>query len=454
MTGRSCARPWRRCAAALGLLSLAAFAPSARGSDAPGSLPPHRPSASPTPTYAGVVASIFRAKCESCHRPGQVAPFSLQTYKQAVAWARDIKTYTQSRTMPPWKPVVGYGHFADEKELNLTDAERATIARWVDAGAPPGDPAKIPPPRHFASGWFLGEPDVVLTPDRPYHVAADGEDVYRNFIIPTNFPEGRYVTAAEIQPSNRSIVHHCILYVDAMGLTKMMKASDDGEPGYTSFGGPGFLPTGFLGGWAPGMNPHWTPEGVAMYLAKGAAIVLQVHYHKNGKPGTDLTRIGLHFARKPIDKRIHPMVLINPAIAIPPGESHFVAHATTLIPEDSHLVTMMPHMHFLGREMKIWATLPDGTEKPVIWVRNWDFNWQPTYYLNPQLALPAGSHLSLVAYYDNSTSNPYNPNRASPKLVTFGEATTDEMCTGFFQVTYDAEHLASRSAPPHAASMR
>ncbi len=399
------------------------------------------------PTYAHDVAPILRAKCENCHRPGEVAPFSLQTYTQASARATYIKRYTQNLQMPPWKPAPGYDEFQDAANRTLTDKERATLASWADAGAPLGNPKQIPPPPHFTQGWQLGEPDVILMPDRDYHLAADGDDVYRNFVIKTNFPEDRYVSAIEIRAGNRAVVHHVINFIDGYGASLKLDGKDkDGQPGYTSFGGPGFIPTGGLGGWAPGNDPHFLPEGVGTLLPKGAVVVMQVHYHKDGKPETDRTRIGLHFARGPIDKQIHSELLLNFFFRIPPGNPHYEVKAEMPIRDNVHVLAVTPHMHLLGREMKLWATLPDGTEKPLVWIKDWDFNWQATYFLKTPLPLPAGSKVHLLAYYDNSDKNLRNPNHAHPREVTWGEQTTDEMCVGFVALTKDKEHLAHNPA--------
>jgi len=400
------------------------------------------------PTYAHDVAPILRARCEGCHRPGEVAPFSLQTYQQASAWANDIKRYTQNRQMPPWKPAPGYDAFTDEASRYLTEKQIATLAKWADAGAPLGDPHQVPPPRKFTQGWQLGEPDVILTPTQDYHLAADGDDVYRNFILPANFTTDRYLSAVEVRPGNHAVVHHVLIYIDGLHAADKLEGKDhDGEPGWTSFGGPGFVPTGLLGGWAPGNDPHFLPPGVGNLLPKGANLVLQVHYHKDGKPETDRTRVGLHFARGPIDKRLSGTMVLNFWFKIPQGDPHYKVEAVTPVRDDVHVLAVTPHMHWLGREMKLWATLPDGTAKPLVWIKDWDFNWQASYFLQHPLALPKGSKVHLLAYYDNSANNPRNPNRKNLRQVTWGEQTTDEMCVAFVSFTRDHEHLAHKSVP-------
>ncbi len=404
------------------------------------------------PTYAHDIAPILRNKCEGCHRPGEVAPFSLQTYAQASAWAVDIKRYTQNGQMPPWKPVAHYGEFQDAPSRILTAAERASIAAWANAGAPAGNLAGAPPPRKFVSGWQLGEPDMVIQPSRSYHLAADGDDVYRNFVVKTNFTEDRYIRVVEVRPGNASVVHHVIAYVDAGANGSypsegLETKTTDGQPGYTSFGGPGFVPSGMMAGWAPGNAPMPLPEGVAIPVPKGARIALQVHYHKNGKPETDLTRLGIHFYRGTVNKTVTGGLALNFFFRIPPGDPHYKVEATMPITTDMHVYAVTPHMHLLGREIKVWATLPDQTERDLVWIKDWDFNWQNSYYLKSPIALPSGSKVHLTSYFDNSDQNPRNPNRGHLRSVGWGEQTTDEMCIAFIHATRDDEHLNIVSRP-------
>jgi len=406
------------------------------------------------PTYAREVAPILRAKCEGCHRPGEVAPFSLQNYQQASAWASDIKKYTQNRQMPPWKPEHGYGDFRDETRINLSDSERLTLAKWADASAPLGDVRQLPPPRKFISGWQLGTPDAIIQPEKEYHLAADGDDVYRHFVVKTNFTEDRYLSAVEVRPGNNAVVHHVICYVDSSpdadgkyASEKLEEKEHDGQPGYTAFGGPGFVPTGIMGGWAPGNDAQILPDGIGIFVPKGSRLAVEVHYHKDGKPETDLTRLGIHFCRSTVNKRISGMFALNFGFKIPPGAARHEVKAVSTVPEDSHILVVTPHMHLLGREMKIWAELPDGTEKPLVWVKDWDFNWQNSYFLKEPLAAPKGTKIHLVAYYDNSPDNTRNPNRNTPRTVGWGEQTTDEMCVAFISATHDAEHLNHTPAP-------
>ena len=404
------------------------------------------------PTWSGAVASILNSKCVSCHRTGEVAPFALQSFAQAHAWAGAIKTYTASGAMPPWKPADGYGTFKNVDQHTLSSEERATLAKWADAGAPEGNPALAPKPPHFTQGWQLGQPDLVLKPERAFHLAADGDDVYRNFVIDPHFTEDRWVSAVEIRAGNRSVVHHVINYIDTSGASDKLEAKQgDGQPGYVSFGGPGFLPAGMIGGWAPGNDPAFLPSGIAMHVPKGCRIVVQVHYHKDGKPEVDQTSVGLHFAKAPVTQAMRNMMVLNYMFQLPPGQSRYEVKSSTVVNQPIHAIAVTPHMHLLGREIKVWATLPDGTERPMVWIKDWDFNWQANYHFKTPMALPEGTRINLVAYYDNSAANERNPNRLHLKPVTWGEQTTDEMCLAFVAFTRDGEHIAPST---HTASTR
>ena len=397
-------------------------------------------------TYARDVAPILARSCETCHRAGQIGPMPLTSYVQAAAWRGDIKKWTQDRQMPPWKADPGYGDFQDSRRLSNHDV--ATLAKWADAGAPEGNPSDIPPPPHFRDGWPLGPPDLVLQPSRPYHLEADGSDIYRCYVIPTDFTHDRYVSAVDVQPGNRAVVHHCIAFIDGTGASANLDGHEK-EPGYTSFGGVGFTPTGSLGGWAPGITAHDLPAGVATEVPAGARIVLQVHYHKDGKPETDFSRIGLYFAKSEIQKTLHIIPIIH-GLQIPEGDSHYTVTTTSVpSPVAYHLLAVTPHMHLLGRAMKLTALKPDGTTVPLISISDWNFNWQATYFYKTPIAFPKGTRVTMTATYDNSSQNPRNPN-SPPKTVTWGEQTTDEMCIAFLHYTLDREHLAVRDSPPTA----
>lgn len=386
----------------------------------PGAAPPSEGNA----TYAEHVAQILNDHCVSCHRPGEVAPFSVTDYANAKKWAPMMEQAITDRRMPPWKAVHGFGEFKDENRL--TEVEIETIRRWVKAGAPRGDSDKEPVPPVFNPGWRLGTPDLELQPEKEYKLAAEGDDVYRHYVLKTDFKETRYVKAMDVKPGNKQVVHHVIAFIDERGVSHA-KDGQDGQPGYnTNGGGPGFLPNGSFGGWAPGVQVAETPPGSAFELRPGATIVLQVHYHKSGKPETDRTKVGLYFAKEKVDRVMEIAWMANPLFRIPAGAEAHPVRMNYPIPADATIYSVMPHMHLLGRTMKATAVFPDGTTRPLIFVDDWDFNWQLVYALKEPMKLPKGSHIRIEATYDNSIKNPFNPN-SPPKPIMWGEQTTDEM---------------------------
>ncbi len=386
------------------------------------------------PTFNKEIAPIVFKNCSSCHRPGEVAPFSLLTYADVKKRAAQIALVTQSHTMPPWK-ADSHGEFVNERRL--TADQISALKQWADAGAPQGTGAA--PAAPAADEGEMGKPDAYFQPSKAYTLGAEGRDVYRCFVIPTNYTEDRYISALEVKPGNRNIVHHVLVFLDTSGAARRLDGKDS-QPGYSTFGGVGFIPAGGLGGWAPGNMPHPLPAGVGNLLPKGSDIVLQVHYHKSGKEETDLTRIGLYFCKGPVDKRVRTSMVINPFLRIPAGDANYTINASLPVPADCTLLEVTPHMHLLGKSMKVTASLPDGSTKQVVNVPDWDFNWQTTYTFKEPMKLPAKSSLSLVAKYDNSTGNPRNPS-SPPKLTGWGEQTTDEMCIAFVGYTVDSEHL-------------
>jgi peroxiredoxin len=399
---------------------------------------PEAPEAVAHPTYAKDIAPIVQKNCQECHRKGQVAPFALETYEQARKRAADIAAVVDDRGMPPWKASPHFGlKFKDERTLPEKDI--ATIVAWAESGAPEGDPRDLPPPANFPDDWTLGKPDLVLDTGADFSVPASGDDIYRCFVVPTNTDKDQYVTAIEYQVGNRRVVHHILAYVDVSGEARKRDAADPG-PGYSCFAGPGEPVHGDLGGWAPGIQPSPLPDGVGRSLPKGADLIVQMHYHPSGKAEIDRTRIGLHFARNPIRQTLHWAAAVNPGLELPPGNPNVEIKASWPLPVDlvAHAVT--PHMHLLGRDIAMSVTFPDGRVQDLIKIDDWDFNWQYSYFFRKPLDLPKGSVLNVVSHYNNSSSNPRNPNKP-PKLVKWGEATTDEMCVGFIAVTKKGQDL-------------
>lgn len=387
-------------------------------------------------TYHREIARILQQNCQSCHRPEGVGPFSLLTYEQAVSWADDLKQFTADGTMPPWKPVAGHGEFNNERRMKPADI--ATIARWVDAGCVEGNPGDAPPARKFLNGWQLGEPNHVLTSSDPFAIPADGRDIYQCFVLPTDFDSDRYVTAVEVLPGNARVVHHVLVFVDTSERSTQLDADYPG-PGYaTSQGFPGFFPSGGLGGWAPGNTADFLPAGMAKVLPRGARVVIQVHYHPTGKAETDQTKIGLYFSKVPVVRAVRSIPVMPPGgrfsgMKLAAGDANAEVRATRVLERDLLAVAITPHMHLLGKDMKLTATLPDGTVKQLVYVKDWDFNWQESYQLRQPIDLPRGTRIDMVAHFDNSAANPRNPS-SPPRDVGWGEQTTDEMCIGFLEV--------------------
>jgi hypothetical protein len=412
----------------------------------------------PIPTYSREIVRVLQNNCQECHRAGGIGPFALDSYEQAVNWADDIRQFTADGTMPPWKPVDGFGDFKNRRAMSQED--KKLVARWVEADCPRGDERDLPQPREFTNTWRLGEPDLILEPAETYELAADGPDVYRCFVLPTDFDRNRYVAAIEVQPGNARVVHHVIAFLDTSGASERLDARDPG-PGYTtSQGFPGFFPGGGLGGWAPGNLSGRLPDGMAKILPAGARVVMQVHYHKSGKPESDRTRLGIYFAKPPVKRAVIALPVMPPGgplsgMTIPANAANHEVRGSLMVPIDTLAVSITPHMHLIGKDMKVTATLPNGTVVPMIHVTNWDFNWQEMYHYREPLELPKGTRIDVVAHFDNSSDNPRNPHRP-PQTIHWGEATTDEMCIAFIEVAAkrEAASEADLRLPTRTEAMR
>jgi hypothetical protein len=382
-----------------------------------------------TPTYNDDIAPILHRNCATCHRPGEVAPFSLLTYQDAAKRAKLIATVTSARVMPPWKAEPGYGDFKDARRLS--DEQIALLQQWASNGAPEGDPAHAPGPPAFPDGWQVGQPDRVLTLEKSFAVPADGPDQFRCFVMPMNLDHDVYVGASEFRPGNRRTVHHALVFMDPLGQGRKLAAgSPDGS--YSCFGSPGF-PAALIGGWAPGQVPVKPIPGYATALRKGTDLVLQIHYHPDGKPEEDRSSLGLIFSDPPSKGRA-VMIIASRKIDIAPGESHYVVKASMEVPADAQLLRITPHAHYLCKDMKVNARLPDGSVTPLIWIKDWDFNWQGSYTYAQPVKIPKGTVVELEYTYDNSERNVRNPAHP-PVRVTYGEETTNEMGLAFLAFT-------------------
>lgn len=388
----------------------------------------------PTPTEATLtfnrdIAPILNANCVVCHREGEVGPFTLTSYMDAAKRARQIARVVDTKLMPPWKASQVHGEF--EGQRTLTDREIETLKAWAATDRAEGDAADLPPLPTFASDWILGEPDLVLEMEEDFEVPAGGADIFRNFVIPYDIPEDKLVATVQFKPGDASVVHHSILYLDNTGKARTKDKAAEG-PGYSTFGGPGFVPSGSIGGWSPGKTPRPLPDGLGRKMQKGADLVMQIHYHPSGKATKDRSKVGIYFVDKPKNEAF-AIWTSSLDLDIPPGEEKYKATATYKLPAEVTLLSCIPHMHLLGQTMTATAYLPDGTSQLLIDVPQWDFNWQDEYMLADPLQLPAGTKLEVTASYDNSENNPTNPS-SPPQRVTFGEETTDEMLYCFFLV--------------------
>jgi hypothetical protein len=394
-----------------------------------------------TVTYHRDVAPILAANCLDCHRTGDVGPFALDTYDGAQRRAKMISLVCKERRMPPWFAETGPG-FRDERKL--TDRQIKVLKQWAEAGAPQGDPADaLPAPEVSEVRWRMGEPDLLVEMPVPYEIPAAGDDIYRYFVIPSELTEDKAIVAMDFRPGNPAVVHHCIAYMDRSGVARRIDEKSE-APGFSVFGetydaqGEWFEPNGLdttsqIAGWAPGTQPYRLPPGVGQHLGAGGDFVLEVHYHLNGKATTDQSALALYFADEPVERYSVGMVIGTENIDIPPGEPDYWRHAWMEVPVDVELIDVSPHMHYLGKSAEVSASLPDGSDKELIRINDWDFRWQGAYTYRAPVQLPAGSRIDAFFRFDNSAANPHNPS-VPPIRVTEGWRTTDEMCLFYFTV--------------------
>ena len=426
-----------------GLLAIACGARPAsepHALDAPAAVPPDGPV-----TFTRHVAPIVFEHCAPCHRPGGSGPFTLLSYDDVARRARQIAEVTTSRFMPPWLPETGFGEFVGERRL--TGAQIATLAAWAGSGAAEGDAANLPEPPAATDGWALGEPDLTVTLPAPYTLPADGPDVFRNLVMPLPVDETRWVRTVELRPGNPRFVHHAIMAVDDTTSSRRreeVETEQPGEPGFSGMEmGLAFMPDGHLMGWTPGMAPNSGIDGLAWRLDPGTDFVLQLHMLPSGRAETIAPVAGFHFADAPPSGP--PLYLIrldaDHLLDIPPGDPAFVVEDAVELPIDVEVHAVYPHAHYLAKSMEGRATLPDGTERWLIRIDDWDFNWQDVYRVREPYLLPAGTTLSMRFTYDNSADNPRNPSDP-PRRVRAGNRSSDEMA-----------HLQLQVRPRRAADL-
>jgi hypothetical protein len=407
-------------------------------------------------TFNEHVAPIVFANCTTCHRPGEAAPFALMSYRDARPLARAIAAVTGARAMPPWKAGPSDYPFANARKL--TDDQIATIQTWVADGAVEGDPARLPPLPRFTDGWQLGPPDLTVTMDQAFEVPARGPDVYRNFVVPLHLDRDRWIRAIDFRPSARGVVHHSLFFLDATGASRERDGLDalPGFPGGMGGGravgagrgrglqgllggrgntgaadDPVARVAGGLGGWALGGRALELPTGLAFFAAKGSDLILSTHFHPSGKVEQEQSTVGLYFAPSPPTQvfttiQLPPVFGVFEGLDIPPDEANYTIKDSFVIPIDVRAFSIGAHAHYLGKRMRLTATLPDGQIKTLLRIDDWDFSWQERYRFAEFVSLPKGTRLDADISYDNTTANKRNPSQP-PIRVSWGEESTDEM---------------------------
>jgi hypothetical protein len=394
------------------------------------------------PTFSRDVAPILQQHCQSCHRPGETAPFSLLTYKEARPWASAIKEAVELRKMPPWFADPHFGQFSNDRTLPQRDIE--TIVAWVKAGAPEGNPRDLPQPRKFLEGWSIDTPDLAVTMPAKYDVPATGTIDYQYILIPLRMTEDKWIQMAEVRPGNRAVVHHVIAFVRPPG-SKWMAEAQPGIPYVPKKGGEQG-DNEFLVAYAPGMPPGILPPGRAKLIKAGSDIILQMHYTANGKPANDQTTVGVVFAKEPVKERIYTLAATTKKFAIPPGDGNYEVDSSFEFGGEAHITEMMPHMHLRGKDFLFRAVYPTGEKQTLLSVPHYDFSWQLTYNPETDIVMPKGSKLECVAHYDNSPNNPNNPDPT--KEVRYGDQSWEEMMFGFFDVAVDTNKDLKSIMPP------
>ena len=358
-------------------------------------------------TYTKDIAPILNDNCVVCHRAGEIAPMSLTSYEEVRPWVKSIAKNVADRKMPPWHADPEVGTFANDRSLSNSD--RDAILNWAEQGAPRGARADMPPAPKFQEGdWRLGEPDWIISFDE-VKIDGTGPDQFRDLVKEHGLPEDQWIRAVEILPSDRSVVHHVIVF------------QDDGK---------GQSPTGWIGAWAAGADPITFPEGTGRMIRKGTKLVANMHYHPSGEDTTDTTRLGLYFMDKEeVSKELVNLWVMNVDFEIPPGAANYEVAASYTFPQDSEIISFTPHMHYRGKKFSYTATYPDGREELLMQTTNYDFNWQTYYELEETLFIPKGTRIDAVATYDNSADNPFNPDPTA--TLHFGDESYDEMMIGF-----------------------
>ncbi len=393
-------------------------------------------------TYTQHIQPLLAANCMECHVEGGIAPFTLDTFKQAARRAGMMSLVAEERLMPPWPADPTYRRFRDERIL--TDRQIDLLTMWAKTGKARGEESHALPVQAIAGGWTLGEPDYVLSMEESYELPATGPDQYRRFVIKAPFDEPVVVTAIGFKPGDPEVVHHANFFYDESGEARKRDAADDG-PGYDAFSGRDIEnsydwdPQGFgIGGWAPGTPGYQLPDGVGMLLPAGGDVVIEIHYHLTGKTTTDLSSLAIYTAKAPVENYADGLIMGSLDLDIRAGDDDYLRRIYMDVPVDMTLIDVFPHMHYIGTQVWAEATTPDGTKIPLIRINDWDFRWQSFYQFTEPIEIPAGSRIDAWFRYDNSAQNPDNPNNP-PRDVTWGWQSTDEMLEIWLTVIYEGQ---------------
>jgi hypothetical protein len=412
------------------------------------------------PTFYKDVLPVLQKNCQTCHRPGEAAPMSFLTYETARPWAKAIKQAVATKKMPPWFADPQYGHFSNDRTMSQADID--TLTNWADNGAQAGNAKDAPKPIDWVEGWRIGKPDAVISMSVPFNVPASGTIDYQYIVVPTNFTEDKYVQMAEARPGDPTVVHHILAFIREPGNPWLRNlkpgipfdarqaerdAAANPRQGGRQQQGVSFGDN--VAGYAPGTMPDIMKPGEAKLIPAGSDIIFQVHYTATGKASTDISKLGLVFAKGPVTNRVVSLAATTMNFAIPPGDSNYQVEAKLTLQDDATLINLLPHMHFRGKDFVYKVTYPSGESETLLAVPHYDFNWQLTYELKQPKLLPKGTVIDCVAHYDNSANNKFNPDPT--KEVHYGEQTWEEMMFGFFDVSVPMNKTAMDLMVPKKA---
>lgn len=402
-------------AVASGLSAYMASASASSGADRPANV-----------TFAKDVARIMQKRCEECHRQGGVAPMSFATYKEARPWARAIREKAVKREMPPFHALGSVGRYHEDPRL--TDAEIATIRDWVDGGAKEGNRKDLPPPRVWKDDWAFGQPDLVVSPARPFTLRKNDKDLYVFFVFDHVFPENTWVNSIQVRPGNASKVHHANVHLVPPNFQAPPEGYIAGDFDPSARG------TIMISGWVPGTNTVRLTEGTAVRIPKGMRLGIQVHYAPSDEDAHDQTKIGMYFSNGIVRKNIRMLFGDRKDLVIQPGQSDASFISRNTFPTDAVIKFFHVHMHLRGKSYVMKLHYPDGRVETALEVQGYNFNWQRTYILDEPLRVPKGTVVEYIGTYDNSEKNRFNPDPA--QTVRWGEKTVDEMMQG--RIFYEA----------------